>query len=180
MKAQELIAVVFGAGFIWKLPFFSTPGPCVCLTKRNTPRGNDEYPEVLEIENVGDKPAQNLEWEVRDYYGTVLPRYELRREHRVGPLKPGESFVIHVGSESADVALLGDFEIIVSYSGLNRARFFSHFAIDGHVKRNNAGINRAQWMFTFPLLRIWVRHFLSNFLSYTHCARRFPSAPDST
>jgi hypothetical protein len=130
-------------------------------SNRNTAQGNNEYPRLLEIENVGDEATQSVEWEIRDYYATLPRSYESRRGKRLAPVKPEERFVIDVGSESADVALLTHFEIIMSHMGLNRAKFFSHFTVDGDVERNDVGLNRARWALTLPLVRVWVRHFLA-------------------
>ncbi|MGI8990541.1 MAG: hypothetical protein ACR2I2_13310 [Bryobacteraceae bacterium] len=165
MSAQELVGVVFGGGLIWKLrklQVFAVPGPNISLTNRNTARGDDKYPQVLEIENVGDKVAQSIEWEIREYNATIPPGYESHLDKRISSLKPGEKCEIDVGSESADVAFLTHFEIIMSYAGPNRAKFFSHFIVDGEVKKNDSGLNRARWTFTFPFACMWVRYFFDN------------------
>jgi hypothetical protein len=167
VNAQEIVAVLLGNGLIWKLRFFATPGPSISLSNQNAALGNSEFPRLLEIENVGVKVAQNLEWEIREYYATVPPSYEARRVKRLAPLKPGERTVIDVGSESAEVAFLTHFEIIVSYSGLDGANFRSHFTVDGEVTRNDSGLNQARWTFARPLLRVWMQQFYNNLLIYT-------------
>jgi|SRR5579863_1017068 len=164
MSTEEIIALFLGGGLIWKLRFFATPGPIIALTSRNVVSGNDEYPRVLEIENFGDKAAQSIEWEIREYFTAVLPRYESRRDRRPAPLKPGERFGINVGSESADVAFLSKFEIFMTYKGPNRASFYSHFTVDGDVRRNDSGLNQARWRLTCSFLRLWVREFCNNLL----------------
>ena len=45
-----------------------TPGQIFPSGRQNAARGNSDFPRLLEIENVGDEAAQNLEWEMRDYY----------------------------------------------------------------------------------------------------------------
>lgn len=148
--------------FAWRLAFFATPGPSICLTNRNTPRWNAKFPQCLELENCGDKVACNLEWEIREYENALLPAYQSRRSKRIGPLRPGERLVIDVGSESADAALLARFEIFLTYRGPDGARFRSHLAVDGEVKRNDSGFNGARWLVASPLTRIWMREFRDN------------------
>ena len=123
-------------------------------------------------ENVGDKAAHNLEWEIRDYYATVPPSYEPRRGKYIVALKPGERFVINLGNESAEVALLAHFEIIMRYTGPDGARFRSHFTVDGEVKRNDSGLNLAHWTFACPLLRIWMQQFCDNLLIHVRARMR--------
>jgi hypothetical protein len=158
---QLMVPSFFGGGIFWKL-FSPAPGPAIDLTSSNTVR-NDKYPRLLEIENVGDKAAHNVQWEIREYCGTVLPSYEPpRRDKHIAPLKPGERLAIEVGSESADLALLTHFEIVVTYLGPNRAKFRSYFTVDGNVKRNDSGLNRTRWLFTCPWLRVWVQQLCGN------------------
>jgi hypothetical protein len=169
---RELLTVVLGtggiAGFLWKvvLPFvkkryFSTPGPGLALSSKNTNKDSD-FPRRLSIENIGNEVALGIAWEIRDYYDPfVPPRYELRRGKHPTPLKPGETFVIKVGEQSRDRAMLCDFEIFLRYSGSNHSRFYSHLRVDyGDLDKNDPGLNRAQFAL-IPFL-VWARHFWIN------------------
>jgi hypothetical protein len=146
---SPLVSAVLGGGLVWKLRSFAAPGPNISLTSWNTARDNHEYPRLLEVENFGDKVAQGLAWEIRDYDIAWLPNYQSQCGRRLVPLKPGESFFIDVGSSSAGVAFLSDFEIIISYMGPNRAKFFSHFTVDGSVKRFVCGRGGFSLIFAF-------------------------------
>jgi hypothetical protein len=103
-------------------------------------------------------------------HGATELRTAARQVHR--GIKAGGRFVINVGNESAEVALLAHFEIIMRYTGPDGARFRSHFTVDGEVKRNDSGLNLARWTFACPLLRIWMQQFCDNLLIHVRVRMR--------
>jgi hypothetical protein len=151
---------LLGGGWLWRLRAFAAPGPVISLPNRSAP-GLLSGTDFLECENFGDKVALNVEWWIRDYYNVgVKPKYELRRGHHTGPLKPGETFVIELGS--CGTAELSDYEIFVSSKGPDGARFFSHFEVSTEVKTIECGLNRARWVCSIPYARVWLRRLREN------------------
>ena len=130
----SLVSILCGGGLLWKLRVFATPGPNIALSDHNVPRSrvNPDFPKLLEVENIGDKAAQNITWEIRDHSSVIVPpQYEMTRHQHPAPLKPGGTLIVDVGTTCADAAFLADLEVIMSYRGPNRAKFFSHFVVEG-------------------------------------------------
>jgi hypothetical protein len=182
MNLKEWLPLLLGGGgvggVIWKLApvvqkrYFAEPGPSLALNSKNT-SGNRNYPRLLDIENIGHKVALNITWEIRNYYPFLPPRYDSQRGGRMTPLKPSESFAIDVRSELAESADFCDFEIYLRYTGPNRAAFFSHFTVHADMKRNEPGLNRAQ----FALVRVgvWARRFWINLCIQARVRRAYRS-----
>jgi hypothetical protein len=151
--------------------YFAPPGPILALSTVNMQgSGNRVYPHTLQVENIGDKAALEIAWEVRDYYHPdVPPPFERVTGNRVVPLKPLHHFLLDVDKDASDPAVPGHdglstahfshYEILIWYRGPNRVKYLSWFSLAlGDVTRHREGLNPAQRAFSFVRLRIWTWH----------------------
>jgi hypothetical protein len=144
LKTEELLTLLLGGRLLWKLEpmlrrYYVPPGPILALSSVNMQgRGNYVWPRVLQIENIGDKPALEIAWEIRDYYHPCIPPCFTRStDQRALPLKPQEHFRFDVITENGESdqpghtgglsrAHFSHYEIMIWYRGPNRAKHLSH------------------------------------------------------
>jgi hypothetical protein len=68
---------------------------------------NSVYPRVLEIENIGNKPALQTTWEIREYYPVFPPDFYPVHGSRMIVIKPQEHFLLNVVKDTSEPDIPG-------------------------------------------------------------------------